>query len=360
MVSKTAVISGITGQDGYYLTNHLLQLGYRVVGIVRRTSNANDIRLRILKGSPNLNLVNGDVTDLSSIQSIVFKFKPHEFYHLAAQSHVALSWQYPVTTAEITGLGVLNCLEALRQVKPDCRFYQAGSSEQFGNSLPNGGEKFYIPGVGYRGTGARPELGSIKLNELSTMAPESPYAVAKCFGYNITTCYRRSFDMFAVTGILFNHESPLRGENFVTRKITSNLARIKWGLQDKVELGNMDACRDWGFSGDYVRAMHLMLQTDEPDDFVIATGQTHSVRKFFSACCNWFELDPEQVLAINPAFMRPKDIDVLIGDATKAQEVLGWKPSCDFDQLVDKMCKYDYHLQSPDPSYARRADEFVS
>jgi GDPmannose 4,6-dehydratase len=277
------------------------------------------------------------------MQAVVSKFMPDEFYHLAAQSHVALSWEYPVSTADITGLGVLNCLEAIRQTKPDCKFYQAGSSEQFGNSLPSSG----------------PRSGDHKLSELSTMAPESPYAVAKVFGFNMTACYRRSFDMFAVTGILFNHESPLRGENFVTRKITSQLARIKWGLQDKIQLGNMDACRDWGFAGDYVKAMHLMLQADSPDDFVIATGSTNSVRSFYEAVCRWFELDPEEVLEINPAFMRPKDIDVLLGDPSKARDILGWKPECDFDELVDKMCQYDNHLQSPDPTYFRKADEFV-
>jgi len=357
--SKTAVITGITGQDGFYLTRHLLDLGYRVVGIIRRTSTPSDIRLRTLKGSPNLHLVHGDITDLPSIQAVVSKFQPDEFYHLAAQSHVALSWEYPVSTADITGLGVLNCLEAIRQTKPDCKFYQAGSSEQFGNSLPTGNERAYVPGVGYRGMGVQPEQGTVKLSETSTMAPESPYAVAKVFGFNMTSCYRRSFDMFAVTGILFNHESPLRGENFVTRKITSQLARIKWGLQDKIQLGNMDACRDWGFSGDYVKAMHLMLQTDEPDDFVIATGNTHSVRKFYEAACRWFELDPNEVLEINPAFMRPKDIDVLLGDPRKAEDLLGWKPECQFDELVDKMCRYDHHLQSPDPAFFRKADEFV-
>jgi len=357
--SKTAIITGITGQDGFYLTRHLLNLGYRVVGVIRRTSTPSDTRLRTLKGSPNLHLVHGDVTDMASIQAIVSKFRPDEFYHLAAQSHVALSWEYPVATAEITGLGVLNCLEAIRQVKPDCKFYQAGSSEQFGNSLPKGNEVLYVPGVGYRGTGATVKPGDVMLNEYSLMQPESPYAVAKVFGFNMTACYRRSFDMFAVTGILFNHESPLRGENFVTRKITSHLARIKWGLQDKIELGNMDACRDWGFSGDYIKAMHLMLQVDEPDDFVIATGRTNSVRKFFETACDWFELDPAEVLEINPAFMRPKDIDVLIGDSRKAQDLLGWELECNFEQLVDKMCSYDYHLQSPDPDYFKRADEFV-
>lgn len=337
--SRTAVLTGITGQDGYYLTHHLLEQGYRVVGLVRRTSLPTQTRLRTLRGSPNLHLVHGDVTDIASIQKAVKEFRPDEFYHLAAQSHVAMSWEYPLATADITGMGVLNCLEAIRQEKPDCRFYFAGSSEQFGNPIDEGKVA--------------------QLNEDSPMEPESPYAAAKVFGYNITRCYRRSFDMFAVGGILFNHESPLRGEEFVTRKITRALARVKWGLQEYVELGNLSACRDWGFAGDYVRAMHMMLQRDEADDFVIATGQTNSVRKFFDACCDFFELDPEEVHKVNPAFMRPKDIKVLLGDSSKAREVLGWTPECDFQELVEKMCRYDYHAQSPDPATLRRADQYL-
>jgi GDPmannose 4,6-dehydratase len=299
-------------------------------------------------------LVHGDITDISSIQKAVKEFKPDEFYNLAAQSHVAMSWEYPIATSEITGIGVLNCLEAIKQEKPDCKFYQAGSSEQFGNSL----EPEFCPSI------AEPRRmvlvpSSDHLHENSLMAPESPYAAAKMFGYNMTQVYRRSFDMFATCGILFNHESPLRGEEFVTRKITSNLARVKWGLQEHVELGNMDACRDWGFAGDYVRAMHAMLQHNKPDDFVIATGKTYSVKQFFNECCEWFELDPEKVYKINPKYMRPKDVEVLLGDSSKAQNVLGWKPQCNFEELVNKMCQYDYHLQSPDPSVYRKADEFL-
>jgi len=267
-MNKTAIVTGVSGQDGFYLSHYLLSLGYRVVGIKRRTSTPNLQRLRTLIGSPNFHIVDGDISDLSSLKDAVRKFKPDELYHLAAQSHVALSWKYPTTTCELTGLGVLNCLEALRQEKPDARFYFAGSSEQFGNSI-------------------NAEM-SCALNEDSLMDPESPYAAAKVFGFNISRVYRRSYNMFTACGILFNHESPLRGEEFVTRKITSQLARVKWGLQEYVELGNMDSCRDWGFAGDYVRAMHAMLQLDKPDDFVIATGSTHSVRKFFDACCKWF------------------------------------------------------------------------
>jgi GDPmannose 4,6-dehydratase len=346
-----------------YLTNYLLEQGYRVVGLVRRTSLPTQTRLRTLRGSPNLHLIHGDITDVSSIQKAVREFQPDEFYNLAAQSHVAMSWEYPLTTADITGVGVLNCLEAIRQEKPDCKFYQAGSSEQFGNSVDNHTIVCGTDIHDFRYTLTEPtkENPFVRpmLTENSPMEPESPYAAAKVFGYNITQVYRRSFDMFATCGILFNHESPVRGEEFVTRKITSNLARVKWGLQEYVELGNMDACRDWGFAGDYVRAMHAMLQHDEPDDFVIATGKTYSVKRFFNECCEWFDLNPEEVYKINPKYMRPKDVEVLLGDSTKAQEVLGWKPECGFEELVSKMCQYDYHLQSPDPSYSRKADEFL-
>lgn len=338
-VNRTAIVTGVTGQDGFYLSHYLLSLGYRVVGIRRRTSTPNDVRLRTLRGSPNFVLVDGDISDISSIQDAVRKFQPDELYHLAAQSHVAMSWRYPITTCELTGLGVLNCLEAIRQEKIDCRFYFAGSSEQFGNPIHNGKV--------------------ISLDENTPMEPESPYAAAKVFGFNISQVYRRSFGMFTACGILFNHESPLRGEEFVTRKITSSLARVKWGLQDCVELGNMDSKRDWGFAGDYVRAMHAMMQLDEPDDFVIATGSSYSVRQFFDACCKWFELDGEAVYKINDKYKRPKDVEVLLGDSSKAKEKLNWYPQCDFDQLVNKMCNYDYHLQSPDPEFARKADEFL-
>lgn len=335
----TAVIVGVSGQDGFYLSHYLLGLGYRVIGVKRRTSMPTTQRLNTLIGSPNLHIIDGDVTDISSIQSIVRLFQPDEFYNLAAQSHVGLSWSYPLATAEITGIGVLNCLEAIRQEKPDCRFYFASSSEQFGNPIY--------------------ENKVLSLNEDSPMEPESPYAAAKVFGFNISRVYRRSFDMFTSCGILFNHESPVRGEEFVTRKITSGLARIKWGRQEHVELGNLNACRDWGFAGDYVRAMHAMLQHDVPDDFVVATGKTYSVKTFFEKSCDWFELDPQTVYKMNPKFMRPKDVEILLGDSTKAQQTLGWKPECDFDKLVDKMCLYDYHLQSTNPDLVRRADEYL-
>lgn len=335
---KTAIVTGITGQDGFYLAKHLLDLGYRVVGIQRRTSTPSDSRLSTLKGTPNLVLVDGDVTDQTSLQECIRTFKPQEFYHLAAQSHVGLSWQYPNTTCQITGMGTLNCLEAIRREKPDCRFYFAGSSEQFGNSVSR------IEG---------------KLSENSPMLPESPYAAAKVFGYNLTQVYRRSYNMFATCGILFNHESPLRGEHFVTRKITKALGRIKAGTQQKVQLGNVDACRDWGFAGDYVKAMHLMLQQDEPDDYVIATGETYSVHHFLNIACENFGLDPNEVLEINSDFKRPKDVNVLIGDASKAENKLGWKREKSFKQLVDLMCVHDLHKQSEDPYKRAMADQFL-
>jgi GDPmannose 4,6-dehydratase len=274
---KTAVVTGVTGQDGYYLAEYLLSLGYKVVGIDRRTSLPTTDRLTRFMGTPNFTLVRGDVTDLSSIQDTVSTFKPDEFYHLAAQSHVGVSWKTPVATCDITGMGTLNCLEAIRKFKPDCRFYFAGSSEQFGNSYSK----------------------SSILNESSSMSPESPYAAAKVFGYNICQVYRRSYDMFTACGILFNHESSVRGRDFVTRKITSQLANIAAGNQEFIELGNMDSFRDWGFAGDYVRAMHAMLQLDEPDDFVIATGETHSVQEFFELTCKYFKFKSSLSLRVN-------------------------------------------------------------
>jgi GDPmannose 4,6-dehydratase len=342
--NRSAIITGVSGQDGYYLSKYLLDLGYRVIGVMRRTSTPSDIRLRTLKGTPNFVLVDGDVTDISSIQRLIKLFKPDELYHLAAQSHVALSWEYPLQTAETTGLGVLNCLEALRQEKPDCRFYFAGSSEQFGNSIGNPIYK---------------QIYGDSLSEDSPMEPESPYAAAKVFGYNITQVYRRSFNMFASCGILFNHESPLRGENFVTRKITSQLARVKWGLQEYVELGNLNSCRDWGFAGDYVRAMHAMLQHDEPDDFVIATGETYSVREFVEQACSYFQLDSEKVIKINPKFIRPKDVDILIGNSEKARQILGWVPKYTFGELVEMMCRHDDFRQSTDPNMVCMADQYI-
>ncbi len=354
---RTAIVTGITGQDGFYLAYYLLSLGYRVVGIDRRTSLPTDERLRMLRGNPNLVILAGDVTDTASIQNAVQQFAPDEFYHLATQSHVGHSWETPQATCQITGMGVLNCLESIKRFAPDCRFYFAGSSEQFGNTIR---QDFSPDRHGCMSN--IPSDGTLQyrlLNEQSPMAPESPYAAAKVFGYNISHVYRRSYDLFASCGILFNHESPIRGEQFVTRKITSVLARVKWGLEDHIELGNMSASRDWGFAGDYVKAMHAMLQHSVPDDFVVATGETHSVREFFDLACEHFELEPRKVLRINKRYLRPKDVDTLQGDATKAKNILKWSPSTSFKNLVTMMCDYDLHAQSPDPAMRVKAYNYL-
>ena len=354
-MSKTAVITGVTGQDGFYLAHHLLHLGYRVVGVQRRTSTPNDERLRTLRGSPNFVVVDGDITDVTSLQDIVRDFQPDEFYNLAAMSHVGMSWKYPRMTAETTGIGVLNCLEALRLEKPDCRFYQAGSSEQFGNSATT---KMAVP-FSIPRWNIHADSFITSLNEASPMNPESPYAAAKCYGHDIVQVYRNSYDMHASCGILFNHESPLRGETFVTRKITRALARIYHGFDKYVSLGNMAACRDWGFAGDYVKAMHLMLQQDEPDDYVIATGETHSIQTFLDIACAYFGLDPDEVLKIDDQFKRPKDVEVLLGDANKAESVLGWKREKSFEDLVRVMCKHDKLYYSPSEKQRGKADEHL-
>jgi GDPmannose 4,6-dehydratase len=330
-----AVITGVTGQDGYYLTRLLLNKGYRVIGVRRRTSLPTDRRLAAFRGTPNFVLVDGDVTDQGSIEQIVGDFRPDEFYHLAEQSHVQRSWDYPTMTAQVTGLGTLNCLEAIRRVYPQCRFYFAGSSEQFGNASEGGAQ----------------------LDESSPMMPESPYAAAKVFGYNISQVYRRSFSMFVACGILFNHESPMRGEEFVTRRITMGLARIKHGLQTHLTLGNTQAKRDWGFAGDYVEAMWKMLQIDHPMDFVIATGETHSVQEFVDASCEFYGLDAAQVIKSDPKLFRPKDVNVLIGNARLAKKHLQWEAKTHFNSLVTGMCAYDLYYTSPDPAMRGSAED---
>lgn len=319
---KTAVITGATGQDGYYLIKFLLEKGYKVIAVSRRTSTPNTGRLynSPLWNNGNWILVNGDVTDSANMASICREHKPDEWYHLAAQSHVGISWQSPITTAEITGIGTLNCLEAIRKEKSDCRFYFAGSSEQFGNSSING----------------------LALDENSPMTPESPYAAAKVFGYNITHVYRKSYNMFASCGILFNHESPLRGEEFVTRHITKNLAQIALNKQNTcLSLGNTKSFRDWGFAGDYVEGMWLILQHYQPDDFVLATGETHSVQEFVNLSLEYFGFGQSYVY-IDPLKFRPNDVNFLLGNYSKAKSLLGWQPKCSFKELVHKMCKADY------------------
>lgn len=338
-MNKTAIITGVGGMDGFYLSHLLLEKQYRVVGVLRRSANHNDRRLNTLKGSPNFHVVYGDVTDASNIAQIVSEFQPDEFYHLAANSFVGCSWKSPFHVLETNTLGTVNCLEALKQHKRDCRFYFAGSSEMYGDYVKRHG-------------------GNVVLNEDSPMVAASPYGVSKVAGYQMTKVYRESFDMFTTCGILFNHSAPLRGEEFFTRKVTSQLSRIYWGIQGQITLGNLDAKRDEGFSSDYVHAMHAMLQHSKPDDFVIATGETHSCDEWLEMSLAKFDLTRECVTQ-QGELIRPNEINVLIGDASKAREVLGWSPSISYDDLNRKMCTYDLHAQSPQASYRQRTDELL-
>lgn len=315
-MQKTALITGITGQDGSYLAELLLEKGYRVIGMTRRTSTEVHERIEHIVG--DLEIVSGDLLDQSSITSLVNEYRPDEIYNLAAQSFVPASWSQPVLTGEFTALGVTRVLEAIRQVNPQIRFYQASSSEMFGNT---------------------PESPQ---NEKTAFYPRSPYGVAKVYGHWITVNYRESYGMFACSGMLFNHESSRRGREFVTRKISDGAARIKLGLAKDLRLGNLDAHRDWGFAGDYVRAMWLMLQQDAPDDYVIATGKTHSVRDFLRVAFEAAGLGSyEPYVVIDPRFVRPAEVDRLIGDASKAKQKLGWEPKVSFEQLVAMMVESD-------------------
>jgi len=337
MKQITAIITGIFGQDGFYLAKLLLEKGYKVIGIQRRTSSSTGWRLtdipnyeeKCAKGQ--LIVEPGDITDLSSIARIVAAYKPAEFYNLAAQSHVWHSFKSPLSTLEITGNGAAICLEAVRQFAPDCRFYQAGSSEQFGNSAIFGKDK--------------PEEGVVferVLNEDSPMLPRSPYGCAKLTAYTMTRNYREAYGMFAVAGILFNHESPYRGIEFVTRKITDGIASIMAGEREFIELGNLDAYRDWGEASDYMRAAWMMLQQDEPKDYVISMGKTHSIRDFLDLAFSYLHIDDwSEYVRINPEFVRPSEIDVLIGDSTRARQELGWKPNYSFQYLVYSMIYRD-------------------
>jgi GDPmannose 4,6-dehydratase len=313
---KTALITGITGQDGSYLAELLLEKGYRVVGMTRRTST--EVHERIEHIVDDVEIVSGDLLDQSSITSIVNDVRPSEIYNLAAQSFVPASWAQPVLTGEFTALGVTRVLEAIRHVDPSIRFYQASSSEMFGNAVES------------------PQT------EETTFYPRSPYGVAKVYAHWITVNYRESFDLFACSGICFNHESARRGKEFVTRKISDGVARIKLGLASELRLGNLDAHRDWGYAGDYVRAMWLMLQQARPDDFVIATGHTHSVRDFVRIAFEAAGLGSyEPYVIVDPRFVRPAEVDMLIGDASKARRVLGWVPEVSFEQLVGMMVEAD-------------------
>src|ERR671935_2576534 len=314
-IVRRALITGITGQDGSYLTELLLQKGYEVFGVVRRSSV--DTSDRIVHIIDRIKFLQADLLDQSSLITALRDARPHEVYNLAAQSFVPTSWQQPVLTGEFTALGVTRILEAIRTVDPTIRFYQASSSEMFGNPIES------------------PQ------RESTPFRPRSPYGVAKVYGHHITVNYRESYDLFAVSGILFNHEGPRRGLEFVTRKISDGVARIKLGLADELRLGNLDATRDWGFAGDYVEAMWLMLQQNDATDYVIATGEEHSVRDFAEAAFEHVGLDWEGYVVQDPRFMRPAEVDHLVGDASKAREQFAWEPRTSFRELVELMVDAD-------------------
>jgi GDPmannose 4,6-dehydratase len=318
MADKRALITGITGQDGSYLAELLLDKGYEVHGMVRRSSGEANQRLSHIRDS--LILHTGDLLDQRSMTDVIREAQPDEIYNLAAMSYVAASWNQPVLTAEFTGTGVTRMLEAMREAAPDARFYQASSSEMFG------------------------KVRQVPQTEETPFYPRSPYGVAKAYGHFITVNYRESYDLFATSGILFNHESPRRGLEFVTRKVTHAVAGIKLGLQDELRLGNLDAERDWGYARDYVEAMWLMLQQDAPGDYVIATNETHSVRELVDVAFGHVGLDPAQYVKQDPRFMRPAEVDQLIGDYSKAERELGWKPQTTFEELVRLMVDADLEL----------------
>jgi GDPmannose 4,6-dehydratase len=315
VTDKCALITGITGQDGSYLAEFLLQQGYRVAGMVRRSSTVNFDRIKHIQDE--IDIVQGDLLDQSSLIEILREYRPAEVYNLAAQSFVPTSWKQPVLTGEFTALGVTRMLEAIRTVDPAIRFYQASSSEMFG------------------------KVQEVPQTERTPFYPRSPYGVAKVYGHWITVNYRESYDLFACSGILFNHESPRRGLEFVTRKITYHVAKIKLGLAKELRLGNLDAKRDWGFAGDYVRAMWLMLQQPEPDDYVVSTGETHSVREFCEVAFDHVKLNWQDYVVQDPAFMRPAEVDHLIGNPAKAGTKLGWEPTVSFTGLVRMMVDAD-------------------
>ena len=316
---KKALITGITGQDGAYLAQFLLEKGYEVFGIIRRSSTAEstDIRLKWLNIRDKITEMDADLMDLSSLLRVVSDTQPDEIYNLAAQSFVKTSWQQPILTGKVTGMGAVNMLEAARIAKPDARFYQASTSEMFGL------------------------IQQERQNEDTPFYPRSPYGAAKLYAHWMTINYRESFGMYACNGILFNHESPLRGLEFVTRKVTDAVARIKLGVEDELRLGNIDAKRDWGHARDYVEAMWLMLQQEAPDDFVIATGRNTSVRDMCRIAFDYADLDMDKHLVIDPKLFRPAEVEVLLGDATKAREKLGWAPKISLDAMIKDMVDAD-------------------
>ncbi len=314
-MGKRALITGITGQDGSYLADFLLEKGYDVFGMVRRSSMEKFDRIEHVKD--RIQIRQADLLDQFSLVKLIDEVRPDEVYNLAAMSFVPTSWNQPVLTAEFTAIGVTRVLEALRSVNPKIRFYQASSSEMFG------------------------KVREIPQSEKTPFYPRSPYGVAKVYGHWITVNYRESYDIFGVSGILFNHESPRRGLEFVTRKVTYNAARIKLGLLQELKIGNLDAKRDWGYAGDYVRAMWLMLQQDQADDYVIATGETHSVRELVEIAFSYLDLDYKDFVKVDERFIRPAEVDLLIGDASKARKVLGWKPEVSFKELIQMMVDAD-------------------
>jgi GDPmannose 4,6-dehydratase len=318
LTAKRALVTGITGQDGSYLADLLLGKGYEVHGMVRRSSTETFQRLEHIRD--DITLHTGDLLDQRSLTDVLRDCEPDEIYNLAAMSFVAASWSQPVLTAEFTGVGVTRMLEAVREVMPQARFYQASSSEMFGKVL------------------------EIPQKESTPFYPRSPYGVAKCYAHFITVNYRESYDLWACSGILFNHESPRRGLEFVTRKVTHAAAAIKLGLQDKLGLGNLDAERDWGYAKDYVEAMWMMLQADGPDDYVIATGEAHSVRELVEVAFDQAGLDYEQYLELDPRFLRPAEVEHLVGDYSKAKRQLGWEPHTNFEELVRLMVDADVEL----------------
>ena len=317
-MAKRALITGITGQEGSYLAELLLDKGYEVHGMVRRSSTETFQRLEGIRDQ--ITLHTGDLLDQRSLVDVLRECEPAEIYNLAAMSFVAASWSQPVLTAEFTATGVTRMLEAMREVSPEARFYQASSSEMYGKVL------------------------EVPQRESTPFYPRSPYGVAKCYGHFITVNYRESYGLFACSGILFNHESERRGLEFVTRKVTHGAAAIKLGLADELALGNLDAERDWGYAKDYVEAMWLMLQEDEPDDYVISTGEAHSVRELVQVAFEHAGLDPEQHVRIDPRFLRPAEVEQLVGDSAKAREKLGWEPRTSFDEMVRVMVDADLEL----------------
>ena len=317
-MTKRALITGITGQDGSYLAEFLLEQGYEVFGLVRRTSTVNFSRIDHIQD--RLNLIPGDMLDQTSLQLALQQCEPDEVYNLAAQSFVQTSWTQPVFTGDVTALGVTRLLDAIRHVDPTIRFYQASSSEMFG------------------------KVREVPQRETTPFYPRSPYGVAKVYGHWITINYRESYGLHATSGILFNHESPRRGLEFVTRKVTHNVARIKLGMTDELRLGNLDARRDWGYAGDYVRAMWLMLQQDKAEDYVIATGETHSVEELVTVAFEYAGLDWRHYVVQDPRFMRPAEVDMLVGDASKAGKALGWEPEITFTDLIHMMVDADLEL----------------